>query len=136
MAKVDEAKKQYMAVVSVYPELVLTMNPEKFEYIKMEDGTHKQVRMKQDYRLEFARHVAFMDVKDVEQLRGKFRYGTEFITVDDLRQMEKSPDGRVTANGIKNNLLRASHRAKNPIGSDSTDVQELVRQADEKAKAM
>lgn len=135
MAVANETKTKYLAVISIFPELILTMKPEKFEYIKLQDGTHKQVRMQPDYRLEFNRHVAYMDANDLETLRGKFRYGTEFITTDDLRELDKSPEGRTTANGIRSNLLRASHRAKNPIGSDSTDVMELIKDADAKAKA-
>lgn len=136
MAKAEVVKEKKLAVVSIYPEMVLTLHPEKFEYIKMDNGSHQKLRTVPDSRLQFDKHVAFCNESDLECLRAKFRYGTEFITVDDLRELERNPATKITASGIKNTMLRSSHRAGNPIGNDVGDVHDLIKDADDKAKTL
>lgn len=135
MAQQDVKKTKHVAVVSIYPELSLTLRPEKFEYIKLEDGTHKEVRMRQDHVLQFSRFVAFIEESEVEALRNKYRYGTEMITVPDLRELDKSKDTKPTSNGIRHQIFLSSHKSQSPLNSES-DVMDLINEADDKAKAM
>lgn len=85
----DKQEPQEVQVLSVHPNLHLTLVTRKQDVVKVGDRFEK-IETRKHKRLDFKRHMAKIPADEADSLRKMERYGREYILLDDLRSKIKT----------------------------------------------
>ena len=75
-------------MLSQYPELNLTISPQKKDIVKV-DGKYRELVTETRKGVRFNKFSAFVDKEDVEGIQNSARYGIDFMTLDDFHKLLK-----------------------------------------------